>query len=161
MRTQTRNQEFKYQYKQLAVTNISFCGIGPRLNVSIPENLLDLKAIYMHAVLQFDASVASSKRKIYWAGGSYTYDYVTGVPYPTTDKMVNVNVSADPTTRIADMTIDLTPLKEQLMTNALIGSFEQPSIELNLITNVDGDFSTNGKVILWKVDFVYTTTGIQ
>lgn len=157
----TRNQEYKYQYKTLAATNSFFCGIGPGLNVSIPDNLLDIKAIYMHAVLQFDASVASGKRKIYWAGGSYTYDVVTGIPKPTTDNMVNVNLLADPTTRIADLTIDLTPLKDQLLANAVLGAYEQPSIILNLITNVDGDFATTGKVLLWKVDFVYTTTGIQ
>lgn len=161
MRSVTRNQEYKYQYKTVAITNYYFCGAGPRLNVSIPENLLDIKAIFLHAVLRFDASTPAAQRRIYWAGGSYSIDPITGIPKPSEDSMIFVNMQADPVTRIADLKVDLTRLKDKLIQNPLLGEHDQPSIELDLITSLTGDFVTIGDVILWKVDFVYTTTGIQ
>lgn len=160
----TRNQEYKYQYKIVSVGGeITFCGNGPTLMVSVPENLLDIKAMFMHAVLQFDNTVPSGNRKIHWAGGDYPMT-LNGIPKPTEGNMKYVNLSADPATRIADLKLDITELKEgfmkQLEDDAPF-ALDQQKINLNLITDIDGGFDVTGKVILWKVDFVYTTSGIQ
>jgi len=160
MSSLTRNQEYSYQYRCVAVaSNTTFCGNGPRLNMAIPDNLLDIKAIYMHAVLLFDISTPSGQRVIQYAGGKYNTTN-TGIPIPATSNLIKVNVAADPTTRIADCRVDITDLKAGLMT-ANPYDFNQPTIELNLITDIDGGFDVSGKVILWKVDIVYTTKGIQ
>lgn len=159
MNSRTRNQEYKYQYKTIAIANAFFCGSGPTLNIAIPDNLLDIKAIYMHAVLRFDVAVPSGNRKILWVGGKYPQS-LSGIPNPTAGNMRYVNVSADPTTRIADLKVDITDLKDGLL-SATPPIFDQPTIELNLITDMDGGFDVQGDVILWKIDFVYTTTGIQ
>lgn len=164
MTSQTRNQEYKYQYKTVSVANGSaFCGNGAQLSVSVPNNLLDIKAIYMHVVLRFDTSVPSANRKIHYAGGEYPRQ-PNGVPIPSDGNLKYVNVSADPTTLIADLQLDITDLKDGLMQQLIDDEpyqFEQQRINLNLITDVDGGFDVSGSVILWKVDFVYTTSGIQ
>lgn len=159
MNSQTRNQEYVYQYKTIAVANTFFCGNGPRLDVAIPDNLLDLKAVFMHAVLKFDASTDIAKRKIYYAGGKYPVT-VDGIPIPAEGNLRYVNKSADPTTRIADLRVDITDLKDGLMEQDLY-TFDQPTMRFSLITDADGGFDSSGEVILWKIDFVYTTKGIQ
>lgn len=157
--TQTRNQEYKYQYKTVAAADMSFCGNGPRLNVSIPDNLLDIKAIYMHAVLRFSLSVPAGKRKIYYAGGEYPVTG-SGIPIPTEGNLYFVDKAADPVSRIVDLKLDITELKDGLMEDSP-DTLDQPTMELNLITDIDGAFDSDGEVILWKIDFVYTTLGIQ
>lgn len=158
MNSVTRNQEYSYQYKSVAAANTIFCGNGSRLNVAIPDNLLDIKAIFMHAVLLFDTSVPSGSRKIQYAGGKYD-STIAGIPIPQTGNLIFVNVPADATTRIADCRVDITDLKAGLMAATLF-DFNQPTMELNLITDIDGGFDVSGKVLLWKIDFVYTTKGI-
>ena len=81
------------------------------------------------------------------------------MPDPANGNMTFVNVLADATTRIADLKFDATHLKDGLLNN--ISSNGQASIELNLITDLNTGGSISGSVILWKIDFVYTTTGIQ
>ena len=165
MSSLSRNQEFKYQYKMISVSKTLFCGDGPRLYVSVPENILDIKAVSMRAVFKFDASVPVDRRKILWAGGSFPYitSGAQTTPDPANGNIIEVNVQADPVTRIADMTLDMTHLKDKLL-QAIIDnqshSFEQPKMFLNIITDI-GNNSVQGEVILWKIDFAYTTTGIQ
>lgn len=164
MNSQTRNQEYKYQYKTVSVAGETvFCGNGPTLSVSVPENLLDIKAMYMHAVLKFDVGVPSGNRKIHWAGGTYPMT-ITGVPKPLEGNLKYVNISADPSTRIADLQLDISDLKDGFLQQLIDDApyqFEQQKINLNLITDIDGGFDVSGSVILWKIDFVYTTGGIQ
>lgn len=161
----SRNQEFKYQYKTIAVANQYFCGFGPTLSVSVPDNLLDIKAIFMHAVLRFNTAVPSGKRKVLWAGGRYPTKLVGAfsVPDPENGNLVKVDALADPTTRVVDLKLDITHLKEDIIAalSEDTFSFDQPRIRLSLITDEANDFSVDGDVILWKIDFAYTTTGIQ
>lgn len=169
MSSQTRNQEYKYQYKTVAVANGFFCGIGPGISVSVPENLLDIKSIFLHAVFRFDVSVPIVDRKILWAGVNYptvpyTYGgFVTSIPDPKNGNMVEVNVPADPATRIADLRLDITHLKDAILeelSNNTFG-FDQPFIQLKIITDMTGFNNISGDIVLWKIDFAYTTTGIQ
>ena len=76
MNSITRNQEYRYQYKATSIGSTFFCGFGPKLNFSVPDNLLDIKAIFIHAVFKFDSSVPADSRRILWAGGKYPYKYV-------------------------------------------------------------------------------------
>lgn len=165
MSSQTRNQEYRYQYKTVAVANSYFCGYGPALSVSVPENLLDIKAIFLHAVLRFNSAVPAGRRKILWVGGSYPVKFSgnTTIPDPINGNLVEVNVSADPSSRIADIKIDITHLKDGLLTALAEDtfSFDQPRMKLSIITDESNGFEVDGEVILWKVDFAYTTTGIQ
>lgn len=166
MSSLSRNQEFKYQYKTIAVANQYFCGYGPTLMVSVPDNLLDIKAIFMHAVLRFNPGVPSAMRKIIWAGGRYPGKIVGlsgNVPDPENGNMIKVDISAHPTTRVVDLKLDITHIKEDIIAalSEDTFSFDQPRIRLSLITDESDGFNVDGEVILWKIDFAYTTTGIQ
>lgn len=156
----TRHQEYKYQYKTIAVTNAAFCGNGPRLRMSVPDDMLDVKALYMHAVLQFNSGVTSGNRVVHWIGGIYEQG-LDGIPHPTDETMMHVNKQADLTTRIVDVKADLTQFKDSVSFEDAF-SFDQPDIEVNILTSLSGDAgAVTGTVILWKVDLIYTTSGIQ
>ena len=165
MSSQTRNQEYRYQYKTVAVANAYFCGNGPTMNVSVPDNLLDIKAIFMHAVLRFNTSVPTAKRKVLWVGGSYPVRFEDGFAVPDAERgnMIRIDLPANTSTCVADVKIDLTHLKEGILETLANTNFafEQPKIQLSIITNETPDFGVDGDVILWKIDFAYTTTGIQ
>lgn len=164
MSSQSRNQEFKYQYKTVANANGFFCGAGPTLSVGVPDNLLDIKAMFMHAVFKFDSSVSVPRRKIQFAGGRYIRQFkLDGSSTVTTDNMVEVNVEADPITRVADLKLDITHLKDEIIAdmNGDSQSFEQPRLALGIATDIESIGDVTGEIILWKIDFAYTTTGIQ
>lgn len=160
MSGQTRRQEYKYQYKTLAVARTTFCGYGPTMSVSIPDNLLELKNLCVHASLVFDSSVSAPNRVLHWIGGGYNMD-----PAPankTSDeqpRMMHISEAADANRRV-DVTIDLSHLIDQLEFDTS-GSFDQPSFELGMITDPTNNNSVTGALELWKVDMIYTTKGIQ
>lgn len=157
---QTRHQEATYQYRSVAVARTIFCGYGPHLYVSIPENLLELKNVAIHASLLFDASVAAGNRKIHWIGGGYQLN-----PYPDQTvaseqpSMIHILQSADANRR-ADVTIDISHLIPQLVIDDT-PTFDQPSFEVSIVTDPTGANSVTGVLEIWKVDLIYTTKGIQ
>lgn len=160
MGSQTRHQEATYQYKTVAVARSIFCGYGPHLDVSIPDNLEELKNVSIHAVLQFDNTVSAGNRKLYFIGGDYEMNtYPDQTVKAVQPAMMEVNLSADANRRI-DVTVDITHLIKNLEFD-LIGSFDQPSVALGMVTDKTGLNSVTGVLELWKVDLIYTTKGIQ
>lgn len=149
MSSLTRNQEFKYQYKNVAIANAYFCGFGPLISVAVPDTLLDIKAIFMHAAVRFNPSVPSSHQKI--------HQIVVG------NAVIDVDLPAQQPTRVADLKIDITHLKDSLLEKLAEGTMtnEQPRIDMRVVTNTQSELNIDGEIILWKVDFAYTTTGIQ
>jgi len=163
----TRSQDYKYQYKTVSAANVSFCS-NPSVAVTIPENILDIKAIYMHIVLQFTSGTDSAHRKIKWVGGEYPLINAGTSADPANGNMAYVNKSADPTTRIVDVKKDITHLKDAILVAAQADTgdlFRPPTMQLSMIIDeVLSNFSTyniGGTILLWKIDFVYTTKGIQ
>lgn len=156
----TRHQEAKYQYRSVAVARSIFCGYGPILGVSVPDDLLELKNVAIHASIVFDVSVASGNRKLHWIGGRYTLN-----PYPDQTAsseqaaMIHILQSADANRRV-DVTIDISHLIPELTidTNP---TFDQPSFEVSMVTDPTGANSVTGVLEIWKVDLIYTTKGIQ
>jgi len=112
--SQTRHQEAKYQYRSVAVARTIFCGYGPHLDISVPEDLLELKNVAIHASIVFDVSVSAPNRVLHWIGGAYVVN-----PYPdqtvssTQPAMIHVLESADANRRV-DVTIDISHLIPQI-----------------------------------------------
>lgn len=160
MARQSRHQEYQYQYRQVAVARTIFCGYGPSLNVSIPDNMLKLINVSLHASIVFDPSVSAPSRKLWWMGGKALYN-----PYPDQSlkavqpAMMPINLLADANRRV-DVTIDISHLIP-LLTIDSSPTFDQPSFEVDLITDPSGSFAITGVIELWKVDYIYTTKGIQ
>ncbi len=157
----TRNQEYKYQYRNVAVARSIFCGYGAILTVNIPDNLLELKNLALHVVLQFDVAVPSGNRKLYYIGGTYGVGAAVGsIAAPVNGNMVFVNLTADANRRI-DCVIDISHLIPKLTFDSS-GTFDQPSFQVSMITNYDLFAATvTGTMELWKADLIYTTKGIQ
>lgn len=158
--SQTRHQEAKYQYRSIAAARTIFCGYGPHLYVSVPEDLLELKNIAIHASLLFDVSVSAPNRKLHWIGGAYQIN-----PYPDQTvaseqpQMIYINQAADGNRRV-DVTIDISHLIPLIPIDDN-PTFDQPNFEVSMVTDPTGANSVTGVLEIWKVDLIYTTKGIQ
>jgi len=158
--SQTRHQEVKYQYRSVAVARTIFCGYGPHLDISVPEDLLELKNVAIHASIVFDVSVSAPNRVLHWIGGAYVVNpYPDQTVSPTQPAMIHVLESADANRRV-DVTIDISHLIPQIEIDDN-PTFDQPSFEVSMVTDPTGANSVTGVLEIWKVDLIYTTKGIQ
>lgn len=169
MSEQSRNQEFLFQYRNVALaqggqsgTNPRFCGYGPIIQPSIPDNMLELKNIFAHLVMRFDASVPSGKRRLLYIGGQFDTNFVTDSLIPDTSRAAFVNLTAD-ANRYIDCQIDLTKWKDAMLPDLSdpLFSFTQPQLIIQAVTDTDSTTNATGDIILWKIDLIYTTKGIQ
>lgn len=168
MSEQTRNQEYTYQYRSVALAQSStggtfprFCGAGVIMQPSIPDTLLELKNIYAHIVLRFDASVATANQKLLYLGGEFD-QRLDGSLIVDPTRAAFVNVSAD-ANRYIDCKMDLTKWKESMLPDptVLFTDRQQPQLGLRAVTDLTGTQNITGDIILWKLDLIYTTKGIQ
>lgn len=168
MSEQSRNQEFLFQYRNVALaqggqssTNPRFCGYGPIIQPSIPDNMLELKNIFAHLVMRFDASVPSGNRKLMYIGGEFDQNIATGNLVPDTSRAAFVNLTAD-ANRYIDCQIDLTKWKDAMLPDLSDPFyFGQPQLQIQAVTDTNGTTNATGDIILWKIDLIYTTKGIQ
>jgi len=147
----TRHQEYRYQYKSISAKNAISCGYGATMSFNLPSDFLEAKNLYSHIRIKFDAATPVGNRKILYIGKPQ---------YPPEGEqpdMVYVNLAADGN-RVIDFTIDLTQIIEKLQYNepsfGVQGYFNVGIIHPGIITNI-------ATVELWKMDLVYTTTGIR
>lgn len=157
MGQRTRNQEYKYQYKNLSVSNYQMCGYGPSLQVSIPNDLIAIKSLWMHVVAFFDPAVEPTGNRQFnslalnsIAGGSFFFS--------SQYQQLPLGKVADGSGYV-DFQLDLTHLIPKLYfyptdtdsSPYFIMGLEPPSL-------LTGGTS---KIMLWKLDLIYTTEGIR
>lgn len=151
----TRHKEIAYQYKTISVANnTEFAGAGPTLFLAIPPNVTGIKAINLFAILQFDISTPTEKRKVSHIGGGFGMGLDGKLILPN-EKLIEVNQVAD-TNRFVYLDYDLSHLSSNFIAD-IINAWDQPSTPFSIITN--NDLTTGeatGKIILWKIDIVYT-----
>lgn len=148
----TRHQEYRYQFKTIAIANGKDCGYGGRLNFNLPADFIEVKNLYMHLRVRFNASEPSGNQKIKAVGPRiFSADFVTQ------PLMKEVNLTAD-VNRYIDLKIDLSDLipNMEIVPPALYqqGYFNIGVLYPNALTyTVD--------VLIWKLDLIYTTQGIR
>lgn len=148
---QTRHQEYRYQYKSISIKNGWSCGNGATVSMNLPTDFLEAKNLYCHLRIRFHASEPSAKRKITYIGQP------TWPPTGEQPKMIYVNKTAD-ADRYIDLKIDLTQLIPELDIQEPT-FFQQGYFNIGIIhPEVLSQLAT---VELWKMDLVYTTTGIR
>lgn len=148
---QTRHQEYRYQYKSISTQNARSCGYGATISFNLPSDFLEAKNLYCHLRIRFHASEPSANQKILYIGQPQ---------WPPEDEqpdMVYVNLTADGDRRI-DLEIDLTQIIEKL-------TVQEPAFGQQGYFNIGilhpGILEQLATVELWKMDLVYTTTGIR
>jgi hypothetical protein len=148
----TRHQEYKYQYKTIALQNARDCGPGATLNFNLPSNLLEVKNLWTHISIVFHASEPAQNRKIVGIGPRT--NYVDPLDQPL---MKPLNLTADANRRI-DFTYDLTEIIKDLVINEA-GFGYQGSIPIGILhPEILTQIAT---IEIWKMDLVYTTQGIR
>lgn len=149
--TVSRNQEYTYQFKTISMQGGKMCGRGGTLNFNLPSNLLKRKNLWVHIKIQFDSSEPIDNRKVIGIGQK---TYPLDGPQP---KMLPLNLSAD-VNRIIDIKMDLTSILDLL-------DIIPPSLGNQGYFNVGVQLPYNliyfAKVMIWKMDLIYTSQGIR
>jgi hypothetical protein len=147
----TRHQEYRYQYKSVSTQNARTCGNGATMSFNLPSDFLEAKNLYCHIRVRFHASEPVGNQKILYIGQP------AWPPDGEQPNMVYVNRSADGDRRI-DLEIDLTQIIEKLEQQpAAFGG--QGYFNVGILH--PGVLAQLATVELWKMDLVYTTTGIR
>lgn len=150
---QTRHQEYRYQFKTIAIAAGKDCGYGGTLNFNLPAGFIEAKNLYAHVRLKFGASEPTGNRKLKAIGPR-----VFAADFVTQPLMKQVNLTADATTREIDLKIDLTDLIPNLqITPPALGI--QGYFDIGLL--YPNALSGTVDILLWKLDLIYTTQGIR
>lgn len=146
---ETRQQDYPYSFKNVAAINLSMCNRKLYFRLFPPQELLRHKGLHTTVILVFDASVASAARVVRSIGiGNEVPLFVEN--NPSTYKKITLNKVADVNRRV-EISIDLTPLVIPNADNWVV--LELDSSLLNV--------SNLGTIKLWKIDELYTATGIR
>jgi len=152
MGAESRHQEYRYQYKTIALQNARDCGAGATLNFNLPSNLLEIKNLWAHIRIVFHASEPVGNQKIIGIGTRQfsTDDFNQPLMKP-------LNLTADANRRI-DFTADLTQIIKQLIINdASLAA--QGFVGIGILHPTY--LSQIATIEIWKMDLVYTTQGIR
>lgn len=148
---QTRHQEYRYQYKSISAKNARSCGYGATMSFNLPSDFLEAKNLYCHLSIVFHASEPVGNRKILYVGQP------AWPPEGEQPAMIYVNQTADGNRRI-DLKVDLTQIIDKIVP-------QPPEFGGQGYFNVGilhpGILEQLATVELWKMDLVYTTTGIR
>lgn len=167
MSESTKHQPYTYSLKTVAYVGqgTDICTNVIMMYIVPPDNALSIENLYMHLVMQFDASIASGDRVLRKIGISdeFTSEYFFGAPNRL--KVFDVNIAAD-ANRMIDKRIDLSALlkKDDVAYRELIMPLGAPETGYTYIyLEFDSDLQLNnsvGSIKLWKADALYTTVGI-
>lgn len=164
MSEKTKLQEYKYSFKSAAFTSlgvVNLCQDKILFYLVPPQEALSIQYLRTHLKFQFESSVASADRVIEKIGIISAYEYnELGVDY---FKSVDINQAADGS-RNVELNINLTPL---LKKDNVAYSIEltppgegYTMIWVKFPNSLYGNNSV-GRILLWKADALFTTTGIR
>lgn len=147
----TREQEYRYQFKTIALKNATSCGYGGTVNFNLPTNFLEIKNLWAHVSIVFHASEPTGNQKILGIGPKTFSSNLLDQPL-----MKPLNLTADGNRRI-DFTADLT----EILLNIAItdpAAFKQGYFDIGILHPLLAQLAT---IEIWKMDLVYTTQGIR
>lgn len=168
MSTSTKLQQYKYSLRSVCIAprqipNSYMCNNRFIVYPVPPDNAITVENLYLHLIVQFNVGIASGSRKITRIGIGNNYPLYGS--NPARWRYYDVNLSADPTTRIIDTRIDLSALlKKDDVRWADYFDHGDPSKTgfTYVIIDLPAELtSTNGDLLLCKMDALYTTTGIR
>ncbi len=165
MGSQNKLQPYPYSLKTVLASNQEGCLNRFFLYMLPPKDALTIERLYCHFVFQFDAGVAAADRVVQSIG---IVDELTPFPITATSnyqRRQSVNRSADSNRRV-DISMDLTHLLNHNNVAYEESAFDDgPSngytaVEI-LLADALQSTSTVGTIELWKIDGLFTTTGIR
>lgn len=169
MSESTKLQVYKYSLRSTVIAprtipNGYMCGGRFLVYPVPPDNAITIENLYLHLVVKFGAGIASGSRKITRIGIGNNYPLYG--QDPPRFRYYNVNLSADPTTRIIDTRIDLSALlKNDDVRYADFFDSHDPAVTgyTYIVIDLPPELTigSNGDLLLCKMDALYTTTGIR
>lgn len=165
MSESTKHQEYTYSFKTAAYANqssaVDICTDKILFYLIPPQDAISIQYLRTHLIFEFESSVAAADRKLEKIGISDEFEYNdANVDYLRT---LDINQSADGNRRV-ELDINLTPLlnKDNIAyaTDLNILGNGYTFVWVKLPANLAANLSV-GKIILWKVDALFTTKGIR
>jgi hypothetical protein len=167
MGSQNKLQPYKYSMKTVAAGELSsICRNRFMMYMIPPKDALSIERLFCHFVMTFDSGIAAADRKIESIG---IVDELH--PFPITadanyQRRQTVNLQADANRRV-DLSMDLTHLlnhnnvayEESVLDPGAV-STGYTAVEIKLPDSLV-DTSNVGVLVLWKIDGLFTTTGIR
>lgn len=165
MGNQNKLQPYPYSLKTILASNQSACLNRFFLYMLPPKDALTIERLFCHFVFLFDSGVAAADRVIQSVG---IVDELT--PFPITaesnyQRRQTVDMQADSNRRV-DLSIDLTHLlNHDNVAYEESASDTGPSdgytaVEILLSNNLQST-ANPGTIEVWKLDALFTTTGIR
>lgn len=158
----TKNQFYKYSMRTV-LNQMVFCRGVVLMRVQQPDDALTMENLLMRFRMQFDSGTASGAfRTITRVGivseipslaffGSAPDDPNLGIT-PDYHRYIDVSIAAD-VNRYVDFRLDLSSLIDK--------SAPDQNWVYVAIADVDYNSSLTGDIKAWKMDALYTTTGIR
>lgn len=166
MSESTKEHWYLQTARSIALVDRAWCGGKVLLYAIPPEKAITIENLYIHFKATFDASIPSGNRKIKRISivdkQPLFYDSNNDLNYY---RYMDVNISADPTTRKVDIKLDLSHLLKK--TNAkyreYVDSDSAGGFTYVMIEPDDTLIGNNniGRIDLWKIDAQFTTQGTR
>jgi hypothetical protein len=148
----TRKQEYRYQFKTLALQGSRDCGTGGSVNFMLPQNFIAVKNLFVHVRIQFNVAEPSANQKISGIG-SKTFSI-----NPANQPLMRPLALTADANREIDLKVDLFDIIPKLaITAPALGNQGYFNIGIQHPNNLS-NFAT---IKLWKIDVIYTTQGIR
>lgn len=165
MGSQNKLQPYPYSLKTILAANQAGCLNRFFLYMLPPKEALTIERLFCHFVFQFDSSVATANQVVQSIG---IVDQLTPFPITATSnyqRRQTVNMQADSNRRV-DISMDLTHLLDHDNVAYEEDAFDDgpttgyTAVEILLSDNLR-ETSTVGTIEIWKIDGLFTTTGIR
>ena len=170
MGSQNKLQPYPYSLKTVAPadrsSSLTACGYRFFLYMLPPKDALTIERLFCHFVFTFDSGIPAASRVLKSIG---IVDELR--PFPATadanyQRRQTLNLQADANRKV-DVSMDLTHLLKHDNVEYSESGFDDNPIEtgytaVEILLPDTIDFSTTSGVInLWKLDGLFTTTGIR
>lgn len=165
MGNQNKLQPYPYSLKTVLAANQSACLNRFFLYMLPPKDALTIENLFCHFVFLFDSSVLAADRVVQSVG---IVDELTPFPITATSnyqRRQTVNMTADSNRRV-DLSIDLSHLLKNDNVAYEETAFDDgpttgyTAVEILLSDNLR-ETGTVGTIEIWKLDGLFTTTGIR
>lgn len=165
MGAENKLQPYPYSLKTVLASNQAGCLNRFFLYMLPPKEALTIERLFCHFVFQFDVSVAVGSQVVQSIG---IVDQL--VPFPITatsnyQRRQTVNLQADANRRV-DLSMDLTHLLNHNNVAYEEDAFDDgpttgyTAVEI-LLSDALQSTSLVGNIEIWKIDGLFTTTGIR
>lgn len=168
MGNQSKIQAYPYSLRTVAMKDTTICGWRFMYYMLPPKQALTIERLHMHFVMQFVSGVASADRIIKYVGIVDEIPLLIG-NQANYQRRQEINLQADANRRV-DLSIDLSHLLKRDNVAYEEGGFDPADdegftfVEIVLSENLNTahpNYLNVGTIELWKLDGLFTTTGIR